>query len=523
MDHHDWTLYFLYSHHSDNDSHYTSWLAPNSRQVPYHRFDTKCDLVTTTAINVWGLSVPADATITPFTFPLTSSVLPPPFIITNDRNPENVLSALHPVVTRTITPPPFPWSEFPPDPKFPVATFKPPLPGGPSVPKAPCVVGCGKPCFLFCRGPCLLDCGSGEKGTGDFQDPEEPNPPNPGSHGDSRDPQSAPQSSGEPMQATQTTFGSTTASVSTHSTTSSTTGSTTGSMTGSITGSETISATGSITSATTASATNATATSTTGNTTLSTTSTGIEATQTLASFVTRVLGPGPPTASDNLNSDAAIESVIDRLLDSMYSGWQTRGPVSPVILTLSSSPTTVSQNSELPTAIQTTATASQSLSSSVSAALSSAVSSAPPLVDSTVLPVTTVAPPPSATQSVAAPTTSTVAWSVYRWTELGSDVTLYTAQLANGNICDGVLVEDPATNTPVNADILQNGTINLCSEDVHLAVSQENSVLSWTASNSRQGTCEFHFGIGDGKADCILESEKFSVTPNYVCYASFCT
>ncbi|KAI1749014.1 hypothetical protein F4782DRAFT_514853 [Xylaria castorea] len=135
--------------------------------------------IKTTLIPVWSYTVSSlDSTITPnpstsSTFYPTSSILPPPFVITDDPNPEKKPGVTHPPVTRTITPPPFPYAFTKPDPSdptphFPVVTWKPGPPG------PICKSGCGKLCIIFCHQPCLLDC---EDGGNDFADPIDPSPP----------------------------------------------------------------------------------------------------------------------------------------------------------------------------------------------------------------------------------------------------------------------------------------------------------------------------------------------------------
>ncbi|KAL8966795.1 MAG: hypothetical protein Q9183_003206, partial [Haloplaca sp. 2 TL-2023] len=77
--------------------------------------------LTTSKINVWNVNITAGVTATPIT--LTSSILPPPFTITDDRNPRNEPGVTHPVVHRTVTPPPYPY--WPPGPVAPSSTTPP--------------------------------------------------------------------------------------------------------------------------------------------------------------------------------------------------------------------------------------------------------------------------------------------------------------------------------------------------------------------------------------------------------------
>ncbi|KAI6091579.1 hypothetical protein F4821DRAFT_226439 [Hypoxylon rubiginosum] len=134
--------------------------------------------VTTTLIPVWSYTVTgpvsgsASGTSVSSTFYPTSSILPPPFVIVDDPNPLSKPGVTNPPVTRTITPPPYPYSFTKPNPSeptnFPVVTWKPGPPG------PICKSGCGTPCVIFCHAPCLLNC---EDGGGDFVDPVDPSPP----------------------------------------------------------------------------------------------------------------------------------------------------------------------------------------------------------------------------------------------------------------------------------------------------------------------------------------------------------
>lgn len=114
----------------------------------------------------------SSSTAAPFPIYITSSILPPPFIISDDSNPQSTPDVTKPIVTRTITPPPYPYTFTTPvndlQTLFPVVTFKP----GP--PRPICKTGCGKRCLIFCSHPCLLDCPDGGN---DFPDPKDPDPP----------------------------------------------------------------------------------------------------------------------------------------------------------------------------------------------------------------------------------------------------------------------------------------------------------------------------------------------------------
>ncbi|EEQ31286.1 symbiotic chitinase [Microsporum canis CBS 113480] len=124
--------------------------------------------VTTSVIEMWNWNITeASATYTEYT--LTSSVAPAPFIITNDPNPESSAGNSQPVATRTITPPPYPYSfDTTQKTNLPVITFD----VGPPSPK--CTSGCGHKCKRFCQGQCQTNC---DDGGDDFIDPKDPDPP----------------------------------------------------------------------------------------------------------------------------------------------------------------------------------------------------------------------------------------------------------------------------------------------------------------------------------------------------------
>ncbi|KAM0542646.1 hypothetical protein ACHAPJ_012678 [Fusarium lateritium] len=146
-------------------------------------------VVTVTTVDVWHITIREDRTkLTTIwsTFDITPSIKVPTFIITN-RLPETTKdSVTQPPGTRTITPPPYPWTYTPPTtrpsdtpgddddddddviPPFPIVTWRPGKPG------PICKKNCGKPCRVFCDHPCLLNC---PDGGGDFADPRNPKPP----------------------------------------------------------------------------------------------------------------------------------------------------------------------------------------------------------------------------------------------------------------------------------------------------------------------------------------------------------
>lgn len=125
--------------------------------------------VTTSLINLWNVNITGTQTDTSSVFYITSSVLPPPFTITDDQNPRSQSGVTHPPATRTITPPPYPYSTT-----FPGSNDHPPLTWKPGPPSPRCLVGCGHKCRIFCHFPCFLSCPDGGN---DFLDPNDPNPP----------------------------------------------------------------------------------------------------------------------------------------------------------------------------------------------------------------------------------------------------------------------------------------------------------------------------------------------------------
>ncbi|KAK4209912.1 pectate lyase superfamily protein-domain-containing protein [Rhypophila decipiens] len=152
--------------------------------------------VTTDKIEYWNVNItsrseePSDSDDPAglFTIKPTRSILPPPFTIVDDPDPEDK-GTTNPPNTRTITPPPYPWptanEEPDPDP-----TDEPDLPedsddddddvpvivhkDGPPKPK--CKSNCGTRCRLgiFCNMPCLLFCGGKEHVKFDFFDSNDP-------------------------------------------------------------------------------------------------------------------------------------------------------------------------------------------------------------------------------------------------------------------------------------------------------------------------------------------------------------
>lgn len=172
-----------------------AWSEPTGWTSIVQRTTLTIPPVVTTAIDVWQHTVTDSKTVSQAesSFYATPSILPPPFVITNDPNPRSSPGVSHSPVTRTITPPPYPYKFTTPRSKGAVPTSQPAPPGeeddndddddigislpvvtyrpGPPGPK--CRSGCGKRCLIFCNSPCLLNCIDGGN---DFVDPSNPNP-----------------------------------------------------------------------------------------------------------------------------------------------------------------------------------------------------------------------------------------------------------------------------------------------------------------------------------------------------------
>lgn len=128
-------------------------------------------------IDLWNVNITAGETSA--LIYVTSSISPHPFIITDDPNPQSKPGITHPPVTRTITPPPYPYTTNRP-------TDHPHLTHSSGAPQHPCKIGCGHKCFgLFCLHPCLLGCSPKPPG---FHDPIDPNPDNSPDNPDPDDP-----------------------------------------------------------------------------------------------------------------------------------------------------------------------------------------------------------------------------------------------------------------------------------------------------------------------------------------------
>ncbi|THZ35414.1 pectin lyase-like protein [Aureobasidium pullulans] len=160
--------------------------------------------VTTTAIPYWEVPFPNPTAKDPnnTVIYVTESIQPSPFVITDDPNPERKSGVTHPLNTRTITPPPYPYSFTTPNQEAtptnrPSSTTISSSSGGAVVthrtsshtptlvtihtgrPSPTCrsLFGCGTRCKLFCHGPCLLNCTPHNTDWPDSNDPEPPTPP----------------------------------------------------------------------------------------------------------------------------------------------------------------------------------------------------------------------------------------------------------------------------------------------------------------------------------------------------------
>jgi glucan 1,3-beta-glucosidase len=99
----------------------------------------------TTLIPVWNTEILGNVT-SAIIWP-TSSILPPPILVTDDPDPLSQSGVSHPPQTRTIYPPPFPYitTTSSHDPKLPPITYT----SGP--PKPTCHSGCGSKCHIWCH------------------------------------------------------------------------------------------------------------------------------------------------------------------------------------------------------------------------------------------------------------------------------------------------------------------------------------------------------------------------------------
>ncbi|KAJ6782792.1 hypothetical protein PWT90_04149 [Aphanocladium album] len=117
--------------------------------------------VTTSEVDVSNVAIPpgVDSTVI---YP-TTSVLPPPFVITDDSDPESN-GANHPVNTRTITPKPWPWTDVPTSTTTSHVGIVPIIITHTSGPPGPlCTAGCGTKCRRACNWPCEGGCDGGKE------------------------------------------------------------------------------------------------------------------------------------------------------------------------------------------------------------------------------------------------------------------------------------------------------------------------------------------------------------------------
>ncbi|KAF7176125.1 hypothetical protein CNMCM7691_001601 [Aspergillus felis] len=117
--------------------------------------------ITTNRINYYNWNISDLVTGTIGT--LIPSIEIPPVVITDHPNPLNETGVTHlPLVTRTVSIPPWPWNTD--GTKYPSVTFTQGNPPGPT-----CTANCGHRCYGFCDGPCLSNCGT--QSSSSFIDP----------------------------------------------------------------------------------------------------------------------------------------------------------------------------------------------------------------------------------------------------------------------------------------------------------------------------------------------------------------
>ncbi|KAF4251149.1 hypothetical protein CNMCM8057_006996 [Aspergillus fumigatus] len=117
--------------------------------------------ITTDTINYYNWNISDIVTSSIGT--LIPSIEIPPVVVTDDPNPLNETGITHlPLVTRTVSIPPWPWNTD--GTKYPSVTFTEGDPPGPT-----CTANCGHKCYRFCHGPCLSDCGT--ESSSSFIDP----------------------------------------------------------------------------------------------------------------------------------------------------------------------------------------------------------------------------------------------------------------------------------------------------------------------------------------------------------------
>ncbi|GFF43033.1 mutanase Pc12g07500 [Aspergillus lentulus] len=134
--------------------------------------------IVVTVLPIWPVTIPSNVSNTTI-YPMMR-IPPQTVVITDDPNPLSQSGVTHPVVTRSVTIPPYPWSSTRAkdnDIKPVIYTSAADKKSGPRcVDKAKC----DKPCLsrIFCDGPCFTNCGGGG-----FAAANDPNPlpnPNPG-------------------------------------------------------------------------------------------------------------------------------------------------------------------------------------------------------------------------------------------------------------------------------------------------------------------------------------------------------
>lgn len=122
--------------------------------------------ITTSEIEVSNVVIPSGVNST-LIYPSTS-VLAPPFVITDNSDPESN-GAAHPMNTRTITPKPWPWTDVPTSTTTTHVGVLPIIITHTSGSPGPlCTAGCGTKCRRSCNWPCQDGCdgGKGCQGSG---------------------------------------------------------------------------------------------------------------------------------------------------------------------------------------------------------------------------------------------------------------------------------------------------------------------------------------------------------------------
>ncbi|KAL1963031.1 hypothetical protein VTN77DRAFT_8779 [Rasamsonia byssochlamydoides] len=123
--------------------------------------------ITTSVIAVWGVTISAGQT-GPLTIEMTSSIDIPPITLAEYPNTQAASSTTLSPLTKTVTVPPYPWSQTTKDPSLNTKTTS----WTSGAPSPLCTANCGHQCQAFCSGPCYfcppfgISLGSGSNGGG---------------------------------------------------------------------------------------------------------------------------------------------------------------------------------------------------------------------------------------------------------------------------------------------------------------------------------------------------------------------